>query len=150
MSLYCKCKSHHHSLEYSLTGLYIKSPISANLIIDAILSLISFLFKPNSVALSSILFSPENSWLNPVPSSSRAPILPCTSMFHSFELQFRKSFVSVLFPEPFLPIIPRVSPFLRLRFTPFTVKFFPFVIQSSQKYFYESIYLFFILSVFFC
>ena len=99
-------------LEYVLHGWFTNSPISANFKISSSLASISSLENPIIMPLRYTFSMPVYSMLKPAPSSSSAEILPSISTSPLVgESTPVIIFKMVDLPEPFVPMIPTVSPF---------------------------------------
>jgi hypothetical protein len=98
-------------LEYSLTGRLINSPTSAKLSISGKIRSVSAWESPKISLFKKTFSRPENSGLNPAPSSSSAAILPSTDTRPLVGCTIPLAICSiVLLPDPFGPMIPRISP----------------------------------------
>ena len=89
-----------------------KSPMSANATMSEYLVSISSFESPRIPAFIYTFSRPVNSGLNPEPNSSKAATRPLTSISPTVgERVPQISWSNVLFPLPFLPMIPKVEPF---------------------------------------
>ena len=100
-----------------------KSPISAKSIMSCNFLSISTLEKPIIVPFIYMFSIPVNSGLKPAPNSNNAEIFPLTIILPSVGVKTPViNFKRVDLPEPFLPIIPTVSPRFTLKHTLFNAK----------------------------
>src|SRR5439155_13574947 len=99
-------------LEYSLTGRSMNSPISAKASIDGMALAISARLRPMISPLRYTFSRPENSGLKPAPNSSSAAMRPRVTTPPVVGCRMPATICSsVLFPQPFGPTSPSVSPF---------------------------------------